>query len=60
MEESIDDESAIVFASTFYEALAAGRTYQFAYQYANKALALDSGLSKLHSVLLLRFQGFRK
>lgn len=54
MEESIDDESAIVFASTFYEALAAGRTYQFAYQYANKALALDSGLSKLHSVLLLR------
>ncbi len=54
MEESIDDESAIVFASTFYEALAAGRTYQFAYHYANKALALDSGLSKLHSVLLLR------
>ena len=54
MKEPIDDKSATVFASAFYEALFAGRPYQFAYDYANKALALDDDLSKIQSVLLLR------
>ena len=34
MEESIGDKSAIAFAVAFYEALFAGRPYQFAYDYA--------------------------
>lgn len=54
MKESIGDKSAIVFASAFYEALFAGRSYQFAYDFANKAIALDDDISKIESILLLR------
>lgn len=54
MKESIGDESAIMFVSAFYEALFAGRSYQFAYDYANKVLALEDDLSEMQSVLLLR------
>lgn len=53
MEEAIGDKSAIAFSVAFYEALFAGRSYKFAYDYANKALKLDGDLSKLKPVLLL-------
>jgi len=52
--ERIGDKSAIVFAVAFYEALFAGRSYQFAYDYACSAIKLDGDLSALKPKFLLR------
>ena len=54
MEERIGDKSAIAFAVAFYEALFAGRPYQFAYDYACSAIKLDGDLSALKPKFLLR------
>ena len=41
MRSSIPDRAALAFSVAFYDALASGRDYAFAYQYARTALELD-------------------
>jgi CHAT domain len=45
MSQAISDDAAIEFAVSFYDALGAGRTYEFAYKLACNAIQLNASLT---------------
>ncbi len=51
MPQSIGDRAAIIFATSFYDALGAGRSLDFAYRFACSALALEGIPKHLAPVL---------
>ncbi len=49
MSQTINDRAAIDFAKGFYDALGAGKSYEFAYKFGCHAIALQ-GISELEAL----------